>query len=81
MTLQSRKDMVDYCRKPFGKVTNSLFQEEINTCVAVHTRYVMGACDCVRSIILLLPMMGCHSYLLRQQADCQGTQTLSNLTT
>ena len=36
----------------------SLFWEEISACAAVHTRYVMDACDCVQSIILLPPMMG-----------------------
>ena len=36
----------------------SLFREEISACAAVHTRYVMDTCDCVRPIILLLPMMG-----------------------
>ena len=41
-------------RDPFS----SLFYEEISACAAVHTRYVMDACDQVRSIILLPPMMG-----------------------
>ena len=36
----------------------SLFWEEINARAAVHTRYVMDACDRVRSIILLPRMMG-----------------------
>ena len=35
----------------------SLFREEINACDVVHTRYVMDACDHVRPIILLPPMM------------------------
>ena len=30
----------------------SLFQEEISACAAVHVRYVMGAYDRVRSIVL-----------------------------
>ena len=34
-----------------------LFREEIGACAAVHTRYVMDACDCVGPIILLPPMM------------------------
>ena len=36
----------------------SLFQEEIGACAAVHTCYVMNACDRVRPIILFPPMMG-----------------------
>ena len=36
----------------------SLFLEEISPCVAVHTCYVMDACNRVRSIILLLHMAG-----------------------
>ena len=36
----------------------SLFWKEVSACAAVHTRYVMHACDRVRSIILLPPMMG-----------------------
>ena len=36
----------------------SLFREEISACATVHTRYIMDACDRVRSIILLPPMMG-----------------------
>ena len=36
----------------------SLFQEEISACAAVHTCYVMDACDHVQPIILLPPMMG-----------------------
>ena len=35
----------------------SLFREEINACAAVHTRYVMDACDCLWPIIFLPPMM------------------------
>ena len=41
----------------------SLFQEEISACTAVHTCYVMDACNQVRSIILLPCMMG-TSFLL-----------------
>ena len=40
--------------------TNSLFQEEIALCALVCMCYVMGTCDCVRSIILLPLMMGRH---------------------
>ena len=36
----------------------SLFREEINSCAAVHTRYLMDTCDRVRSIFFLSPMMG-----------------------
>ena len=36
----------------------SLFRGEISACAAVHTRYVMDTCDCVRPIILLPPVMG-----------------------
>ena len=36
----------------------SLFWKEISACAAVHTHYVMDAYDRVRSIIVLLPMMG-----------------------
>ena len=36
----------------------SLFWEEISASTAVHTRHVMDACDRVRPIILLPPMMG-----------------------
>ena len=36
----------------------SLFREEISACATVHTHYVVDACDRVRSIILLSPMMG-----------------------
>ena len=39
------------------KLFHSLFREEISACAAVHTRYVMDACDRVRPIILLPPMM------------------------
>ena len=39
-------------------INYSLFWEEISACAAVHTRYVMDAYDCVRTIILLPPMMG-----------------------
>ena len=38
--------------------TSSLFWEKISACVAVHTRYVMDACDRVQSIILLPRMVG-----------------------
>ena len=38
--------------------TSSLFREEISACAAVHMRYVMDACDRVRPIILLPPIMG-----------------------
>ena len=58
----------------------SLFQEEINACAAVHTCYVMDACDRVRSLILLPPMMG--DVILpccANKVDCQGTQGLINL--
>ena len=41
----------------------SLFQEEISASAAVHMRYVMDACNRVRPIILLPPMMG-TSFLL-----------------
>ena len=41
----------------------SLFQEEISACAAVHTCYVMDACNQVQSIILLPCMMG-TSFLL-----------------
>ena len=36
----------------------SLFQEQISACAVVHMRYVMDACDRVRPIILLPPIMG-----------------------
>ena len=42
----------------------SLFWEEISACVAVHMCYVMDACDHVRSIILLPPMMGTSFMLI-----------------
>ena len=42
----------------------SLFREEVSACAAVHTRYVMDACDRVRSIILLPPIMGMSFLLL-----------------
>ena len=45
----------------FNKLAGSLFLEEISAWAAVHTRYVMNACDRVRSIILLPRMLGCHS--------------------
>ena len=48
--------MAFYFRK--SKDTSSLFREKISACAAVHTRYVMDACDRVRPIILLPPMMG-----------------------
>ena len=35
-----------------------LFWEEISACAALHTRAVMDACNRVRYIILLPPMMG-----------------------
>ena len=41
----------------------SLFWEEISACAAVHTSFVMDACDHVRSIILLPPMIG-RSFVL-----------------
>ena len=37
---------------------HSMFREEISACASVHTRYVMDACNSVRPIILLPPMMG-----------------------
>ena len=39
-------------------ISLSLFREEISACAAVHTRYVVDACDRVQSIILLLLMVG-----------------------
>ena len=36
----------------------SVFREEISACAVVHTCYVMDACDHVRPIILLFPIMG-----------------------
>ena len=36
----------------------TLFWEEISACAVVHTRYVMDACDRVRPLILLPPIMG-----------------------
>ena len=36
---------------------NNLFREEISACAAVHTHYVIGACNHVQPIILLPPMM------------------------
>ena len=36
----------------------SLFQEEIRACATIHMHYVMDACDHVRFIILLPPMIG-----------------------
>ena len=41
----------------FFALLPSLFREKINACAAVHTHYVMGACNHVQSIILLPPMM------------------------
>lgn len=35
-----------------------MFREEIGACVAIQTRYVVDACECVRSIILLFHMVG-----------------------
>ena len=37
---------------------NSLFQEEITACAAVHMCYIMDMCYGVQSIILLLNMVG-----------------------
>ena len=37
---------------------NSLFQEEISACAAVHRHHVMDVCNCAQSIILLSPMIG-----------------------
>ena len=45
------------------KDANSLFQEEISACVAVHTRYVKDTCNCVQSIIFL-PVMVVMSFVL-----------------
>ena len=45
-------------KKQISGTAISLFREEISACAAVHKRYVMDACDRVRPIILLLPMMG-----------------------
>ena len=42
----------------------SLFREEISACAAVYTRYVMGACDRVGSIILLPGRMGASFVLV-----------------
>ena len=42
----------------------TVFWEEISVCALVRLRYVIGACDRVKSIILLpLMMMGHHSCL------------------
>ena len=43
---------------------NSLFREEIGACAVVQTRYVMDACNCVRPIILLPPILGMSFVLL-----------------
>ena len=43
---------------------NSLFRKEISACAAVHMRYVIDACDCVRPIILFPPMMGTSFMLI-----------------
>ena len=52
-----------------------LFQEDISACATVHTRYVMDACDCVRSIFFA-------SYGVDvKKAEWQWVQALSNLTT
>ena len=56
------------CHEKFKKYRNllstfSLFQEEINAYAAIHTHYVMDACDRVQPTILLPPMMG-MSFLL-----------------
>ena len=48
----------------FTGSTKRLFWEEISACAAVHTRYVMGACNRARAIILLSPMMGTSFVLL-----------------
>ena len=42
----------------------SLFRGEISACAAVYTRYVMDACNRVRPIILLPPMMGASFVLV-----------------
>ena len=39
-------------------ILTELFVREISACAAVHTCYVMGACNRVRSIILLPRMVG-----------------------
>lgn len=43
-----------------------MFREEIGACVAIQTRYVMDACECVRSIILLFHMVGTSFMLVGQ---------------
>ena len=45
----NRQNFLSFCR---------LFREEIGAYAAVHKRYVMDTCNCVRPIILLPPMMG-----------------------
>ena len=47
------------------KTDYSLFQEEISACALVRTCYVIGACNRVKSIILLPLMMGHHWCLSR----------------
>ena len=46
-----------------------LFLEEISACVAVHTHYVMDACDRVPSIIPL-PRMVMPIMLVALKAEC-----------
>ena len=56
------------CRKNVNRIpTYSLFLEEISACAAVHTRYVINACNRVRCIILLPRMMLCHLCLLHEK--------------
>ena len=35
-----------------------LLREEISACALVNTQYIMGACDCVQSVIFLPCMKG-----------------------
>ena len=56
------------CRKNVDRIpTYSLFLEEISACAAVHTRYVINACNRVRCIILLPRMMRCHLCLSHEK--------------
>ena len=64
-------------------LVSSLFQEEISTCVAVCTCYVIDTCNHQWSIIFLPRTVG-TSFLLvtltTNKAECEWTQTLSMIT-
>ena len=70
MTINSNDNMCQYVDtattlQSLFFTTIILFREEISACAAVHMRYVMHACDRVRSRILLPSMVERHSRLSR----------------